>query len=133
MDEKSRPPARPVLWMVALGAAAALAYLAFLGWDREKDLDPVTGSETGPYEAWQVVGLALVVGVLAFVAGRKHQVVAALVAIPAALTLAFVGTAVTGPEPGFWPIGAALVALGSAAGTALVALIGRSAANRRHA
>ncbi|SCL18422.1 hypothetical protein GA0074694_2348 [Micromonospora inyonensis] len=36
----------------------SLAYLAFPGCDREKDLDPVTGSETGPYEAWQVVGPA---------------------------------------------------------------------------
>ncbi|WP_416901207.1 hypothetical protein [Micromonospora echinospora] len=130
MDEKSRRPARPVRWMVGLGLAAAVAYLAFLGWDREKDLDPVTGAETGPYEAWQVVGLALVVGALAFVAGRKHQVLAALVAIPVVLTLAFVVTAVTGPEPGLWPIGAALTALGSAAGTAVVALIGRSTANR---
>ncbi|XTZ14007.1 hypothetical protein ACQSSU_21160 [Micromonospora echinospora] len=129
MDEKSRRPARPVLWMVGLGVAAAVAYLAFLGWDREKDLDPVTGAETGPYEAWQVVGLALAVGALAFVAGRKHQVVA-LAAIPVVLTLAFVITAVTGPEPGLWPIGAALMALGSAAGTAVMALIGRSTANR---
>ncbi|OZV74971.1 hypothetical protein CA850_29365 [Micromonospora echinospora] len=130
MDEKSRRPARPVLWMVGLGVAAAVAYLAFLGWDREKDLDPVTGAETGPYEAWQVVGLALVVGALAFVAGRMHQVVPALAAIPVVLTLAFVITAVTGPEPGLWPIGAVLMALGSAAGTAVMALIGRSTAKR---
>ncbi|MEU4570566.1 hypothetical protein [Micromonospora sp. NPDC023956] len=130
MDEKSRGPARPVLWTVALGAATALAYLALLGWDREKDLNPVTGAETGPYEAWQVVGLALVVAALAFVAGRRRQVVAALVAIPTALTLAFVVSAVTGPEPGFWPIGAALMALGSAAGTAVAALLGRGTARR---
>jgi peptidoglycan/LPS O-acetylase OafA/YrhL len=127
MDGKSR---RPALWAVALGVAATVSYLAFLGWDRNKDVDPVTGAETGPYEAWQVVGLGLVVAVLAFGAGRQHQVVPALVGIPAGLTLAFVVAAVTSPDADLWLVGAVLVALGSAAGTALVALIGRSTTKR---
>ena len=36
------------------------AYLAWLGWDQQRNPDG-----TGPYEAWQVVGLALTLAVVA--------------------------------------------------------------------
>lgn len=124
---------RAALWAVALGATTVAAYLALLGWDTRKTLDVATGNESGPYEVWQIVLLALVVGALAFVAGRKHQIVPAVVAVPLALGAVFTAIAVSSPEPGFWPVGAALLALGSAGATAVVAMIGRSTASHRHA
>lgn len=124
---------RGLLWIVALGATTVAAYLALLGWDQRKDLDVVTGNETGPYAAWQIVGLGLVVAALAFLAGRKRQVVPAVVALPLALTAAFAAIAVTSPEPGLWPVGATMLALGSAAVTTIVAFVGRRTASHRPA
>ncbi|MGA3527679.1 hypothetical protein [Melissospora conviva] len=133
MEATTPGRSRGLLWIIALGATTVAAYLALFGWDQRKDLDVVTGNETGPYEAWQIIGLGLVVAALAFLAGRKHQVLSAVVALPLALTAAFAVIAVSSPEPGFWPIGALLLALGSAAATTLVAVIGRSTASHRPA
>ncbi|RKE19598.1 hypothetical protein [Streptomyces sp. TLI_171] len=37
---------------------SALAWACWLGWDQHKDVLP-DGSESGPYQAWQVLGLVL--------------------------------------------------------------------------
>ena len=61
-DEKARDSLRTRWAGVLLAALAALgtaaAYLIWLGWHASKDIHP-DGSQTGPYEAWQVVGLVL--------------------------------------------------------------------------
>lgn len=113
------------LWAVGIGGATAIAYWAFLGWDQRKDVDPVTGSETGPYQAWQVVGLGVVLALLTFEAGRRGRGWLATLVVSAVLTVAFSVDAATGPDgDGLWPIGAVLVALGSLLGTGLIAGIG---------
>ena len=109
--------------------ATALDYLIWLAWDQRRDIDPVTGSVTGPYEAWQVLGVGAVLLVLALIAGWQRRALLATVAIPAAFTACWAVDAATGrsPDANMWPIGAALVAAGSALGVAVFARLGVAA------
>lgn len=121
-----------LLWSTVLGGSVVAAYLAFLGWDQRKDRDPVTGAESGPYAAWQVAGLGVVLAVLAFEAGRRGRPWLASAVIPVALTASFSVDAATDADgDGLWPVGAALVALGSFAGAAVVAAAGARISRRR--
>jgi hypothetical protein len=114
-----------VLWSVAIAVVTVAAYLAFLGWDQHKDLDPVTRNETGPYEPWQVIGLGVVLAALAFTAGWRGRMLPAVVVLPAVLAACFGVDGATDPDgDGLWPIGAGLVAVGALAGTATLAAVG---------
>lgn len=117
-----RSPARRVTVVAVLAAATAANYLAWLGWDHNYYVD-AQGNVAGPYQPWQVVGLVLVVGVLAGVAGWRRCAWAALLVIPTVLTICFSITGITEPNnDGLWPVGAFLVAIGSFLGVSLVAL-----------
>ncbi|MGI5215710.1 hypothetical protein [Plantactinospora sp. CA-290183] len=122
------------LWTVLTGAVTAAAYWGFLGWDQQKDTDPLTGNQTGPFQAWQVAGLVLVLAVLAFAAGLRGRPWLASIVVAVVLTVSFALDAATDVDAdGLWPIGAALVTLGSLLGTALVAGAGALLARRRTA
>jgi peptidoglycan/LPS O-acetylase OafA/YrhL len=113
------------LWAIGLGAATAATYAAFLAWDQEKDLDPATGQLSGPYEAWQVVGCGAVLAALAFETGRRGHMWLASTVVPVVLTACFSVDAATGEDSdGLWPVGAALVAIGSFAAALGVAALG---------
>jgi peptidoglycan/LPS O-acetylase OafA/YrhL len=113
------------LWAIGLAAATAATYGGFLGWDQEKDLDPATGHLSGPYQAWQVVGCGAVLTALAFETGRRGRPRLAAVVVPVVLTACFsVDAATDADSDGLWPIGAALVALGSSAGALAAATLG---------
>ncbi|XVX20659.1 hypothetical protein ACQP1U_01895 [Actinomycetota bacterium] len=119
-------------WSVALALIAAAAYAAFLGWDDEYQTDPVTGQVAGPYAAWQVIGLALVIAVTAAVAGWHGQGRTAVLTMPVALTLAFIVSALLLPdETGLFLVGALLMLIGSLIGVAVAAGIGRAARRSR--
>ncbi|MGQ0844801.1 MAG: hypothetical protein ACT4QF_11760 [Sporichthyaceae bacterium] len=106
----------------ATGASAALvglisaAFLALLGWDDEY-YRAADGHLSGPWEAWQVAlfVLALVAIVVQFqVLGTR---LAALAFAPITVTAWWVWWAVrTDDGQGLWPIGAAMVYVGSAVG-----------------
>lgn len=115
----------------ALLAGVVAGYLAFLGWDQHRDVDEA-GTESGPYQAWQVVGYGAVLAGLAFAAGRRGHPWVATVVIPVAVTGCFAVDAATDADAdGLWVIGAALLAIGAAAGTAAVAAIGAFLRPRR--
>ncbi|WP_422769239.1 hypothetical protein ACN28C_20975 [Plantactinospora sp. WMMC1484] len=119
------------LWFAGLAGLTALAYWAFLGWDQQKETDPVTGAETGPYQAWQVIGLGVVLALLVFEAGRRGRPWLAGTVVPVVLTAAFSVDAATSPNSdGLWVIGAVLVLLGSALGTGVVAGLGAALGRR---
>jgi hypothetical protein len=114
-----------VLWAAVTAAVVVAGYLGFLGWHRQKVVDPVTGHESGPYQPWQVVAFGLVLAVLAFVAGWRGNLVTVVVVLPLALTACFALDAATSAgQDGLWVIGAALVGFGSLVGTAVVAGLG---------
>lgn len=108
----------------AVGTATALAYLVWLGWDRQRDIDPVTQEMSGPYEVWQVVGVAVVLALIAGMAAWVGHPIVAAVVITLVFTVCWsVGAAtdphVVGANP--WPIGAVGVAVGCLSGMGVVA------------
>lgn len=117
---------RAVAAVVAL--AVAVIYMGFLGLDRAKDVDPITGVVTGPYSPGQVIACGLAYLFVVAVGGTRSPVVAGVVA-PLTFTLLWSITAATDPlDQGLWPIGAVLVGIGTAAGAALAAAVGAALA-----
>ena len=112
------------LALLVLGTAAA--YLALLGWDQALDVDPATGSGTGPYQAWQVVVLAAVlVGLAAWAVSQPAPRL--VLVVPAVLTVCWTVDAATDTDgDGLWPIGAVLVATGSFPVAGLLLAVGHA-------
>lgn len=71
-----------MLFLVAAGAWAA-----WLGWDQHRDVHP-DGSVTGPYEAWQVIGLVLTLPAPVYWAASRRHVVSAVLGTTAGVTAA---------------------------------------------
>jgi hypothetical protein len=109
-----------------LGVAvlSAALWFAWMGWDTERDFDPVTQTSSGPYEAWQVVGcgvtlLLVLVGALLL---GVHPVVAGA-AMTVAFTAAWTTTAAATDDSGLFVVGAVLVFLGLALATTVVSVV----------
>ncbi|MFJ1753148.1 hypothetical protein [Kitasatospora sp. NPDC088134] len=107
--------------------ASALAWALWLGWDQRKDVHP-DGSETGPYQPWQVVGLVLTAAAaVCWSAYRGRALPAAAGAAAGLAGAAWIDW--SGEGDGLYVIGVAMTALGTlaAAGTlaAPVAALGR--------
>ena len=117
----------------ALGVVvlAWAAWWAWMGWDTEYQVDPATGNETGPYEAWQVLGsgacVVLLVVVATIVLGRRTAVVATTVGY----TLGWCVTSLPEDESGLALVGAVMVLAGVGAASALVAWLTDLLARRR--
>ncbi|MFF8832047.1 hypothetical protein [Streptomyces sp. NPDC015131] len=80
-------PARELLVITVLALAAAAAWAAWLGWDQHHDVLP-DGSQTGPYEAWQVTGLVLTLVLPVYWAASRRYLAGAVLGAPAGLTAA---------------------------------------------
>ncbi|MFF6773871.1 hypothetical protein ACFY8W_09920 [Streptomyces sp. NPDC012637] len=120
-------------FVTALVAAAAWA--AWLGWDQVRDVHP-DGSVSGPYEAWQVVGLVLtLLAPLYWTASRRHVTAGALGTTAGLAVAACVDW--SDDASGLYMIGVLLVLLGSLAGTfgvsALIAAVTRGRGEGRSA
>src|SRR5262245_52419099 len=115
-----------------LVTATMLNYLIWLAWDQRRDVDPATGTVTGPYEAWQVIGAGAVLLLLALLAGWQRRVLLAIVVIPSALTAGWAVPAAprASPDASLWPPRAALLAAGPALGVAAFARLGAPARSR---
>lgn len=120
---------------VALALAGAGLWWGWFAWDTQRSIDPATGSETGPYEVWQVAGCVLSWIVLAWIGVRMLRPLLVALVLPAAFTAAFALTGAGSDDSGLWVVGAVLVALGSFAGTAVLVLLLRrpAAPSRRRA
>lgn len=120
-----RPGAAPTIAYFVLVAAAALGlWCAWLGWDTTYDVDPVTGSLSGPYSWWQVAGFVLSAGILVVTARRFVPPAAIVPAVSGGVAGGFALSA-RGDDSGLAVIGLVLILLGSAAGTALLLLLAR--------
>lgn len=109
-----------------LTASAVLALLTascwwvWMAWDHSYQIDPATGTTSGPYQAWQVIGC--VVCLVALGVGATVHLAAWLV-IPImsiAFTAAWSWTAASADSTGLWGVGAMLVFVGMLTGTFLV-------------
>ncbi len=104
-----------------LAVVTSAMWAAWLGWDQEYDVHP-DGSQTGPYEAWQVIGLVLtLLAPVCWVASRPRFPVAVL-GVPVGLTVAaFYDWSDDGS--GLYVIGAGMVMMGSLAVTIAVSAV----------
>ncbi len=102
---------------VLLALASAACWFGWLAWDRSYQVDPATGVASGPYDAWQVIGCALTLVGVTMVATTRLPPRIVIPLVPVAFTAAWSFTAATTDTQGLWPIGAALVLLGTLAGT----------------
>lgn len=118
---------------LALGAALAVltasCWWGWMAWDHTYQTDPETGTTSGPYQAWQVIGCVVCLIILAVLATMRLPAWLVIAIMPVTFTVAWSATAASGDETGLWGVGAILVFLGMLAGTGLVS--GVTAAFRR--
>jgi hypothetical protein len=116
-------------FVIALVTLAA--YGAFLAWDTQKDIAP-DGSQTGPYETWQVLGLTVALVALVVVTTWRGHSIAAVGSTSCTLTIVWSVQAASDPtEPNLWPVGATFLFLGALCGLSIVASITEGTRNRR--
>ncbi len=96
-----------------MGAVAAGLWAGWLG-----------GTESGPYEVWQVAGLVLSLLVVVCGAAFRRRVVAAVAGTTAGLTVA-AWCDWSDDSSGLFAVGVAMVMLGSLAATTLVSTLVR--------
>ncbi|WP_051813945.1 hypothetical protein [Kitasatospora sp. MBT63] len=115
-------PPNPVLSLLLFLASAA-AWAAWLGWDHHYDIHP-DGSETGPYEPWQVIGLVLtLLASVSWAAFRCHGTDAVLGTTAGLTAAAYYDW--SDDSSGLFLVGVGMVAVASLVVTlALSALIG---------
>jgi hypothetical protein len=121
---------RAAAGLLVLAAATVFTWWAWLGRDTEMQLDPATGTYSGPYTTAQVAGAVLTLAALLITA-----VLLRLPALPAAAVMTVAFTAAwtaqaSEDETGLFLVGMILVFTGMAAGTTVVALL--TAALRRN-
>ncbi|MFJ4581150.1 hypothetical protein [Streptomyces echinatus] len=97
---------------------APVAWAVWLGWDRQWDVRP-DGTTTGPYQAWQVIGLVLTLLVaVCWAAARRHPA-SVVLGTTAGLTAA-AWYDWSDDSTGLFAIGVGLVMVGGLAATAAV-------------
>ncbi|MEU4039052.1 hypothetical protein [Streptomyces collinus] len=115
---------KPVAQLVSILALAALApalWAAWLGWDQHRDVHP-DGSTTGPYQAWQVIGLVLTLLAAVGWAAYRDYVAGAVLGTTAGLTAAaYVDW--SDDASGLFVIGVGLVMVGAFVGTVVVSAV----------
>ncbi|MGJ9406460.1 hypothetical protein ACHABQ_09080 [Nesterenkonia aurantiaca] len=118
-DSRASRTLRVAAWagFVVLGSAGA--WFGWMGWDQEYQVDPVTGMEHGPYEAWQVIGCGITLLLIALWTSRSRWWLTVLL-LPPSFTVAWSLTAEAEDSTGLWLVGAMLVGIGSTLGTVVV-------------
>ncbi|MFF0745713.1 hypothetical protein ACFYVL_35505 [Streptomyces sp. NPDC004111] len=121
MPQDQRKPLPPLLPTLALALFALGAWAAWLGWDQTRDLHP-DGSTTGPYEAWQVIGLLLTLLPPLYWAASRRHLTASVLGIPAGLTVAaYVDW--SDDASGLFMVGVVITLLGTLTATALASAL----------
>ena len=122
---------RNLLGGLFLAMATVGAWWLWLGRDTRYTVDPETGSTTGPYEPWQVVGCVLTLAVLAALAGTRLSPWLVAPVMTVAFTVAWSWQAASTDDTGLWAVGAVLVLIGMAVGTTAVSVGARWISGRR--
>lgn len=120
----------PQVWAVPVLALLAMAaWAAWLGWDQHRDVQP-DGSETGPYEAWQVIGLVLTLLAPVYWSASRRYNAGAVLGTTAGLTVAAYYDW-SDDASGLFMIGVLTVMVGSLVVTAVFSSVIASATRRR--
>ncbi|WP_257573988.1 hypothetical protein [Streptomyces sp. JJ66] len=98
-----------------MAVIAGAAWAAWLGWDQHREV----GADSGPYEAWQILGLAVTLLLPVVWAASRRYVPGAVLGTTAGLAIAAY-LDWSDDASGLFGVGVLLLVLGSLAGTALV-------------
>ncbi|MFF3886110.1 hypothetical protein [Streptomyces sp. NPDC001914] len=121
MDREARKRISQAPAVLVLAGLTAAAWAGWLGWDQQRDVQ-ADGSTTGPYEAWQVIGLGLTLLALVYWAASRAYVSAAVVGTTAGLAVAAY-LDWSDDSSGLFVIGVGLVAIGSLVVTGLLSFL----------
>ncbi|WP_330460322.1 hypothetical protein OIB37_27705 [Streptomyces sp. NBC_00820] len=121
MREEIRKAASQSLSIVVSAGFALAAWVAWLGWDQHRDVHP-DGSTTGPYQAWQVIGLVLTLLASVYWAVSRRRPAGAVLGTSAGLTVAAYADW-SDDASGLFVIGVLMTMMGSLAATGLVSLV----------
>ena len=128
------PASRGAAWLASalvLAALTAAAWYGWLGWDHEYQTDPVTNVVSGPYETWQVAGLAVTLLGLAIGAVVLVSPLFPLVVMPLAFTVAWSVDAARQDETGLWGAGALFILVGMSLAGVVLAVLANALLGRR--
>lgn len=112
-------------------AALTTATWWTLGRDTTRDVDPVTGNVTGPYEAPQVIACVVVLVGLVVIGALVLPAWLAVLAVSLPFTAAWTIQASSTDDSGLWVIGAVLVLVGTLVGGTIVAAVTRGLVRNR--
>ncbi|MET9893685.1 hypothetical protein ABZZ47_26425 [Streptomyces sp. NPDC006465] len=121
MNQGPRKPVPQLVSILLLAGVSLAVWAAWLGWDQHRDVQP-DGTTTGPYEAWQVIGLALALLAPVYWAASRRYVAAAVLGTTAGLTVAAYYDW-SDDSSGLFMVGVVLVMMGSLAVTGIVSAI----------
>ncbi|MFF7753457.1 hypothetical protein ACFZCP_30460 [Streptomyces sp. NPDC007971] len=121
MREGLSKPVSHLLSLLVLAGTASALWAAWLGWDQHRDVHP-DGTETGPYEAWQVIGLVLTLLAPVCWAAYRHHIAGAVLGTTAGLTAAAYYDW-SDDSSGLFVVGVGLVMLGTLCATAVVSTV----------
>ncbi|GGW67933.1 hypothetical protein [Streptomyces xantholiticus] len=109
--------------ILVLALVTPAVWAAWLGWDQHRDVQP-DGTTTGPYEAWQVIGLVLTLLTPVYWAASRRYIAGAVLGTTVGLTVAAYYDW-SDDSSGLFVIGVGMVMVGSlavtAAGSAVIA------------
>ncbi|MEU2111655.1 hypothetical protein [Streptomyces sp. NPDC019507] len=108
--------------------AASVLWAVWLGWDQHRDVHP-DGTTTGPYQAWQVIGLVLTLSAPVYWAASRGHIAGAVLGTTAGLTAAAL-VDWSDDAGGLYAVGAGMVMVGSLVATTAVSAVIASA--KRH-
>ncbi|MFF8472678.1 hypothetical protein [Streptomyces sp. NPDC015414] len=121
MSREPRKPAQQLLSILVLAGVSMALWAAWLGWDQHRDVHP-DGSTTGPYEAWQVIGLVLTLLAPVCWAAFRHHDAAAVLGTSAGLTIAAYYDW-SDDSSGLFVVGVGMVLIGSLVATSVVCAV----------
>ncbi|MFD5061815.1 hypothetical protein [Streptomyces sp. NPDC058394] len=110
-----------LLAILVLAAVALAVWAAWLGWDQHRDVQP-DGTTTGPYEAWQVIGLVLTLLAPVYWAASRRYIAGAVLGITVGLTVAAYYDW-SDDSSGLFMVGVGMVMVGSLVVTAVISAV----------
>ncbi|MDJ0386054.1 hypothetical protein [Streptomyces sp. G-G2] len=121
MRQRSPKPVFRLAAVLVLAVVTSALWAAWLGWDQHRDVQP-DGTTTGPYEAWQVIGLVLTLLAPAYWAVSRYGGAVYALGTTAGLTAA-AGYDWSDDSSGLFVVGVGLVMAGSLVATTVVSAV----------
>ncbi|MFF3461841.1 hypothetical protein [Streptomyces sp. NPDC002619] len=121
MRQRLLKPVLQLLQILVLAGVSLAVWAVWLGWDQHRDVQP-DGTTTGPYEAWQVIGLVLTLLVPVYWAASRRYIAGAVLGTTLGLTVAAYYDW-SDDSSGLFMVGVGLVMMGSLVVTTVVSVI----------